>query len=425
MRKRRSWPAPFLLTLALAAGPLGAGCGSSPTTPGDPDPKPDPDPDPVPAPGLLVEAAGRPERGLRLYLTLSDTTTAGAETDGTAPAWSADPADAVEFITITDGKTDAEGGSSTGGSNTDTGAGAGKVLGAVEVHLLRAGPVKITGTAGELSGRLTLEIAAPPTVVFEMVRDGNRDIFRAALDGGDLVRLTSGKHDNRSPTAAGDRVVFVSYRDGNGELYSVPLAGGTEIRLTSTGAHEADPALSPDGKRLAYMNTATGVPKLWTATANASGAARAAPDFGFAGSLEASPAWAPGGDRLVFVSTTRGTADLFLYTPATGAVELLLGTDAPEVEPAWSPDGEWVAFTSARAGQTDLYRVRIATGEVEQLTDRAETDARPAWLGDGRLVYVARVEGATRLRWLHPAEPDVVYEVPVGEGTIGRVAGVW
>jgi TolB protein len=217
----------------------------------------------------------------------------------------------------------------------------------------------------------------------------------------------------------------VSYRDGNGELYSVPLAGGAETRLTRTGPQEADPALSPDGKRLAYTNAATGVPKLWTAAADASGAAHATTGFGFAGSLEASPSWAPDGERLVFVSTTQGTADLFLYTRTSGAITPLLGTDAPEVEPAWSPDGEWIAFTSARAGQTDIFRLRVGTGEVEQLTNRQETDARPAWLADGRMVYIAWVDNVPRLRWLDPVDPAMVHEVPLGGGTVGRVSAVW
>ena len=48
------------------------------------------------------------------------------------------------------------------------------------------------------------------TLVFEMVRDGGRDIDHVELDGSEPVRLTSGQHDNRSPTVAAGRVVFTS-----------------------------------------------------------------------------------------------------------------------------------------------------------------------------------------------------------------------
>lgn len=402
--------------LALVLGLLGAGCKADPTDHVEPDPPGQPDPPGEPGPdpgsdggGLIISLDGRLERGLLVRLTLSDTTSSG-DLVGDSPSWSAEPADAVEFVTIGD---DGDG-TATGGR-----------LGMVEARLLGTGAVTITGKVGERSGRIDLEVAAPPVIVFDMLRGGSRAIYRAALDGGDLVRLTSGEHDDRTPSVMGERVVFVSFRDGNGELYSMPLAGGSETRLTRTGAHEADPAISPDGKRLAFTSTATGVPKLWTAKGDATDGARATIGFGFAGSLEAAPSWAPDGERLVFVSTTNGTADLFLYTPATSEISPLVVSDAPEVEPAWSPDGEWIAFTSARGGQTDIYRVRIATGEVEQLTDRAEPDARPAWLRDGRIVYISWVDQTPRLRWLDPDSPARTHDVPLAEGSVARVSAVW
>lgn len=375
MRVPRPFPiraAIFLATLFLMA------CNSDlPTDPGEGH--------------LLVKIDGRLERGASVTLAVVDWATGEA----VQAEWMAEPTDAVEFLN--------EG----------------------EARLLRAGKVKLTAQQGEKIGSADIEVAVPPTIVFELLKAGARDIYRAALDGGDLVRLTSGTSDNREPTVAGDRVVFVSYRHGNGELFSVPLAGGTEIRLTQTGAHEAEPALSSDGKRLAYTSTATGVPKLWTAAADAKNGNRATTNFGFAGSIEAGPSWSPNGDRLVFVSTTQGSADLFIHTAATGVITPLVVTSAPEVEPAWSRDGEWIAFASARNNQTDLYRVQVATGKVEQLTDRTETDARPAWLADGRIVYIARVDGVTRLRWLDPSDPATAHEIPIGEGTLGRVAAVW
>lgn len=340
---------------------------------------------------LQVMVSGRLERSAQVGLSVATTATG----EGTTVEWSAEPANAVEFLTNG------------------------------QARLLREGRIKLTARLGERTGSTEIEVAVPPTIVFELLRDGARDIYRAALDGGDMVRLTSGTSDNREPTVAGDRVVFVSYRNGNGELYAVPLTGGTETRLTQTSAHEAEPALSRDGKRLAYTSTVTGVPKLWTANSDAKSGVRATSNFGFAGSIEAGPSWSPNGDRLVFVSTTQGSADLFIYTTAIGVITPLVATPAPEVEPAWSKDGAWVAFASARNGQTDLYRVRVATGEVEQLTNRAETDARPAWLADGRIVYIARVDGATQLRWLDPSDPAKVHEIPIGAGTLGRVAAVW
>ena len=57
-------------------------------------------------------------------------------------------------------------------------------------------------------------VAAPPAIVFDWLRNGNRDIYRAMLDGTDTVRLTSDLGDDQYPTERAGTVVFTSYRDG-------------------------------------------------------------------------------------------------------------------------------------------------------------------------------------------------------------------
>ena len=52
----------------------------------------------------------------------------------------------------------------------------------------------------------------------------------------------------RQPALHGDTVVFVA----EGDLWSVPLAGGRATRLTTHLAAEGNPAISPDGKLLAF-----------------------------------------------------------------------------------------------------------------------------------------------------------------------------
>src|SRR6184192_1952340 len=91
-------------------------------------------------------------------------------------------------------------------------------------------------------------VAAPPAIVFDWLRNCNRDIYRATLDGKDTIRLTSSPGDDQYPTERAGTVVFTSYRDGNGELYAVPSSGGATRRLATTTANETQPALSPAGR---------------------------------------------------------------------------------------------------------------------------------------------------------------------------------
>ena len=219
--------------------------------------------------------------------------------------------------------------------------------------------------------------------------------------------------------------MFSAYRGANADLFSMPAAGGAQTRLTSTAAAETAPALSPDGARIAYAYDVSGVTKVWTMTVSGTGAAQAAPGFGFSGAIETSPSWAPGSSRLAFISTTRGSADVYDLTTG-GAPVLVAGSSAADVDPAWSPDGDWIAFASTMDGGAAIYRVPAAGGAAQKLTTDAGDEAEPAWTPDGRLVYVAfGAGGATSLRWMDPAAPDTTHAIPLPvAGAPRRPAGL-
>jgi hypothetical protein len=301
-------------------------------------------------------------------------------------------------------------------------AGAAQVVDGGTLRLLAVGELEVRASTGSRSGALKLTVAAPPTVVFDMAVGGNRDIYKVALDGGDLTRLTQNAGDDRDPTVGGGTVTFVTFRHGNGELYSLPLAGGAETRVTNSTRSESAPALSADGQRLAYATDPSGVAKLWTSLSSGSGAAQAAPNFGFGGSPETSPSWAPTGSRLAFVGTATGTADIYQLTLG-GEPQMLAGGTAAEVDPAWSADGQWVAFASTREGDPAIFVVRVSDGAVTRLSTRAGTEAEPAWTKDGRLVYTEFLaSGETRLVWIDPAAPQTVNAIPVQGGFPRRPA---
>jgi Tol biopolymer transport system component len=255
-----------------------------------------------------------------------------------------------------------------------------------------------------------------PVVLFDWMRDGNRDIYRATLETLDTLRLTTDPGDDQHPTAGGGNIVFTSYRAGNGELYSIPERGGTARRLTNTSTNETQPALSRDGSRLAFISDESGSPKLWIAGGNGEAAQRATPAFGFPGSAEASPSWSPSGDRLVFVATSNGSADLFTLVPGASP-ETLVDDSLADVEPSWSADGRQVAFVSDRDGDAELYVVDVQTRQVRRLTNRPGIDAQPSWLADGRIVYTAWEGAIQHLRWLDPADPARTGEVNLGTGS--------
>src|SRR2546422_811042 len=268
-------------------------------------------------------------------------------------------------------------------------------------------------------------VAAPPAIVFDWLRNGNRDIYRAALDGRDVVRLTSDPGDDQHPTEAAGTVVFTSYRDGHAQLYAVAATGGgTAGRVTNAAVNETQPALSPDGTEIAYLTDSSGVPKLWLCAADGSGRRPLTAGVGVAGSGEASPSWAPSGDRLVFVSTAGGTAGLYIVDVAGGTPTPLVADTSANVEPTWSPDGRLVAFASDRAGLTNIFVVDVVTLQIRPLTADVATAGQPTWLADGRLVYTSWSGGTPRLRWRDPTVSDSAVTIQLGTGDAQHASAV-
>lgn len=300
-----------------------------------------------------------------------------------------------------------------------TPAGALTALGGDSARLNVTGNVTVVIDAGDATGSRIFNVAAPPVVFFDRVADSNRDIYRVDLDGQNLTRITTDPGTDQDPTVAAGRVVFVSFRAGTADLWSVAATGGANTRLTTASGNETTPALTRDGLRLAYAWDGQLVSKLWTASGDGTGAARATTGFGFNGSIESSPAWAPSGTRLAFMSTAAGSADLYDFTPGTGTPALVAPSEEADVEPAWSPDGQRVAFVSTRHGSdvSDLYLLHVATGEVTRLTSTAQNEGRPTWTPDGlRLVYTDFGGGTLRLAWLEVARPGTTHLIPTGEG---------
>ena len=296
-------------------------------------------------------------------------------------------------------------------------AAAGTIAG-TSVTLLQAGTVSVTATS--VDGRTittALDVKLPPTVFFDAVVSGNRDIYSVSLDGGDAKRWTSSPGEETHPSVAAGLLVFSSTRDGNGELYSLATAaGGAEKRLTTSGSNETQPALSAAGTSVVYTSDAGGLPRLYVAPASLTGPSRlTAASFGFGGSIESDATWSATGDRIAFMSTVNGRANLFITQSAAGSTPAEVngsGSQVTDVEPTWSPDGNRIAFASTRSGGTQLFLLDLRTSAFRQVTTGAVPSGQPGWLPDGRLVFTRFDSAGSTLWWIDPEATDAPVEIP-------------
>jgi TolB protein len=102
-------------------------------------------------------------------------------------------------------------------------------------------------------------------IVFQSNRAGGRNLWRIDIDGSNLKQLTTGDDIDSSPVCSPDgrSVIFTSERSGASNIWKIGIDGGEPVQLTDRASQL--PAISPDGKLIAYYFTdeqANNQPKL-------------------------------------------------------------------------------------------------------------------------------------------------------------------
>lgn len=299
--------------------------------------------------------------------------------------------------------------------------------------LTTAGQVEVTVTreSGDPVSQ-SFTIAPATRIVFDMVREGNRDIYVSTLDGSDVARISTHPGLDQGASAVGRWIAWVSHRDGNGEVYRYDLIEkAPEARSSSTSVNESDVALAPtNGSLMAFVTDDGGLPRVRVGATASSAPALLPPAFGSATTVSGSPAWSAGGDSLLFMATVPSSPAIYLAGLPVGSPPRLLaqpGADSVFVEPTWSIDGRQVAFAASRAGGS----ARIAVldrpkGTITMVTPENVSAGQPAFIADGRIVFTIFEPGSTtKLAWVDPRQPLIVHDIPVTGQSPQRPAIIW
>jgi len=172
------------------------------------------------------------------------------------------------------------------------------------------------------------------------------------------------------------------------------------LAVTTTGFAQssrpslATPAISPDGKEIAFASAGD----IWTVPSSG-GEARLLISNP---ADESRPLYSPDGARLAFMSTRTGGGDIYVLTLATGALQRITYSDSASNLDAWSHDGQWLYFTSNVtdvAGQGDILRVRSTGGtplEVSRERYLNEFESSPS--PDGKQIALI-AKGISSSQW--------------------------
>ena len=170
-------------------------------------------------------------------------------------------------------------------------------------------------------------------------------------------------------------------------LWTIDPATGAQHPLTTDpAAFDNDPAVSPDGTRVALQRCPATVGKCRIAAVGIGGGTV---DYLTAGTeLEDYPAFSPDGTRIVFTRQD-ATGRHLIVMDATGGNERPLTSGAVEDEHAsWSPDGSTIVFERGVIGAgTHIFKISTSDGTTVPLT-AGTTDFAPSFSPDGsHIVY--------------------------------------
>jgi len=219
---------------------------------------------------------------------------------------------------------------------------------------------------------------------------------------------------------------------GSGRRPLPPLEIGRTVQVTSDPGLEVQPALSPDGRSVAYAGGTSGGTRIYVRQV---AGGRATPISDDSTDSEDQPRWSPDGARILFLS--RGGA---FSAPASGGPvrqELPAGNGSSISNATWAPDGQTIAYTvgdtlfvrdpagtsrqvahivepsfcnwspdaaliacasgnalylavGVRFGNLSPSRIvicRVADGLVATISDSFSLNQSPAWSPDGRWLY--------------------------------------
>jgi TolB protein len=206
---------------------------------------------------------------------------------------------------------------------------------------------------------------------------------------------------------------LVSYRDGMNSGANF-LRSSQELLLTLSGkapnifrmsldgkkitpltngpgqAMNVEPAVSPDGTKVAFSSDRSGKPMIFTMNMDGSGLKQ----LTFAGYYNSTPTWSPDGKKIAFAGVDKGkdsgdgrtgAFDIFIINAdGTGLKRLTSakkpsGTWANNEAPSFAPDGQRVMFVSDRTTNSQLYMVNIDGTNERRITFDKRFYSKPKW----------------------------------------------
>jgi Tol biopolymer transport system component len=258
-------------------------------------------------------------------------------------------------------------------------------------HRLSSGLDRYTSLAASADGRrLVVTLAKPKGTLWRLrISDSASEMPVPAL-----ISLTTST--GFSPRLGPNYLLYISAQGTSESIWKLANGTGTEL-WSGQGAHVfGGPAISPDGRYVAFSVRQNGRTLLYVMQADGANARVVTDSL----DLQGAPAWSPDGQSITSAAEDHGVPHLF-RVPVDGRSWIPFVQEY-SVDPVWAPDGSFVVYSGPDIGTR--FSVKAVTAEAAAHPLPALTLTRGArhlaFLPGGRSLVLLRGEIQHKNLWL-------------------------
>ena len=188
-----------------------------------------------------------------------------------------------------------------------------------------------------------------------------------------LLTMTGNIENDPAVSPDGARLAF-SVQQADYDLYQLSVEHPAPSAVLATSRSEMDPTWSPFGDLMAFTTDRTGHEEIWLRSQSGDWERPLVrpEDFGVGETyLLNAAAFSPDGQRIAYSRTASMEGNRIWITPVAGGPPVQLASgESSQDSPTWSPNAEWIAFAQGRQGEWALAKTRLGTRTTPEVLAR-------------------------------------------------------